>query len=280
MQKKETLETLETSGNRVEGNTRTSTPRIVPGLRWCFTWNHYTEEGMETLETQFIEGGIKYLFEREIGKKSGIPHLQGYIESPIKIRPTERFGIKEIHWEKMKGTMEQSAKYCTKDMCDVHTNIKIPRKLKILQEEQLYNWQRTVENIIKEEPDDRTIYWFWEPNGNMGKTTFCKYLSHKYGAIPLEGKKNDILYCAAENPSDVYIWDLERSMEDHVGYGALEKIKNGYFMCAKYESKPIVRNCPHVLVFANFLPNVTALSRDRWCIRNINENMVDGLEFV
>ena len=27
------------------------------------------------------------------------------------------------------------------------------------------------------------IYWFWEPNGCSGKTSFCKYLYLKYGAI-------------------------------------------------------------------------------------------------
>lgn len=126
--------------------------------------------------------------------------------------------------------------------------------------------------ILNEEPDDRTIHWIWESKGMTGKTTFCKFLSHYHGAIPLEGKKNDILYCAAEFESDLYVWDLERSMEDFVSYGALEKIKNGYYMCAKYESKPIIRPCPHILVFANFPPDEDKLSKDRWNIINLNDN--------
>ena len=63
--------------------------------------------------------------------------------------------------------------------------------------------------------------------------------------------------------------DIERSMEDYISYGAIEKIKNGYFMCAKYESKPIIRNPPHLLIFANFKPNIDELSLDRWVIREL-----------
>jgi len=65
-------------------------------------------------------------------------------------------------------------------------------------------------------------------------------------------------------PSLVYIYDIERSLEDHISYGAIEKIKNGYFMCSKYESKPIIRPCSHVICFANFEPNNMKLSVDRW----------------
>lgn len=133
----------------------------------------------------------------------------------------------------------------------------------------LYEWQLKVIEIISSEPDDRTINWFWEPNGESGKTCFSKYLCHKYEAIMLEGKKNDILYCAAEHDSELYIWDLERSMEKFVSYSALEKIKNGLYMCSKYKSKPIIRNCPHIIVFANFEPDESKLSKDRWNIVRI-----------
>ena len=103
----------------------------------------------------------------------------------------------------------------------------------------------------------------------MGKTCFGKYLCANHGAIPIDGKKNDILYCCAEFESDIYIFDFERSREDFTPYGAMEKVKDGLYMCAKYESKPIIRNSPHMIVFANFEPDTEQLSLDRWVIKRI-----------
>lgn len=260
----EKMETVGNSWKQNEGNTR---PRFVPSKHWCFTLNNWEIQELETLETVCKEKEIKYCIGKEVGE-NGTPHLQGFISSKTKIRPMETFKNKRIHWEKCKGNEEQNIKYCTKDN-NYTTNIKIKKPLTILKEEQLYEWQIDIIKIIEQEPDDRKIYWYWEEKGCAGKTTFSKYLSSKYEAIPLEGKKNDILYCAAEFESEIYIWDLERSMESYVSYGALEKIKNGYYMCSKYESKPIIRNPPHVIVFANFAPDESKLSRDRWEIRNI-----------
>ena len=53
----------------------------------------------------------------------------------------------------------------------------------------------------------------------------------------------------------------------------LKKSKNGYFMCSKYESKPIIRNSPHVFIFANFEPDVKELSLDRWNVVKLNNEI-------
>jgi len=58
-------------------------------------------------------------------------------------------------------------------------------------------------------------------------------------------------------------------MEEYISYGAMEKIKNGFYMSSKYESKPIIRNCPHIICFANFEPDYDKLSQDRWKVHNI-----------
>lgn len=251
-----------------EGNTVSSPP---PSIRWVFTLNNYSKEEYEELKTFCSSECKAFIIGKEIGEK-GTPHLQGYIEHKKKIRLS---GLKKIngrcHWEKAKGNQLQNIEYCSKDGDFETSGLKIKKPVKTLKESQLYNWQLDIIKIIKEEPDDRTIYWYWEPKGCAGKTTFCKYLSIKYEAIPIEGKKNDILYCAAEYESNIYLMDIERSMEDYISYGAIEKIKNGYFMCSKYESKPIIRNCPHIFIFANFMPDTSKLSRDRWCIKDISK---------
>lgn len=264
---------METVGNGPPGNTkladRSEKKRPVPSKRWCFTLNNWVESDLETLELMFKDAECEYIIGKEIGE-SGTPHLQGYIRAPTKIRALEKFKTKNVHWESCRGSHEENIRYCTKDGNYVG-NVFVPRRPNLLSEEQLFPWQRAVLDIVLTVPDDRTIHWYWEPEGMAGKTTFCKYLSAKHRAIPLEGKKNDILYCAAMYETDVYVWDLERSMQEYISYGALEKIKNGYFMCSKYESKPIVRACPHVFVFANFPPDLSALSRDRWKVVKIGQ---------
>lgn len=255
------MEDTGSNGSERVGNTK----RPSPSKHWCFTLNNYKEKHIQSLNSTF--GSIKdckYIVGREVGEE-GTPHLQGYVYFPTKKRPLSLGLSKRIHWEKCKGSQIENIKYCSKEGATFGNLLPI-RPLKVLKEEQLYLWQKKVVSIIQKEPDDRKIYWFWEPDGNTGKTTFSKYLSHVYGAIPIEGKKNDILFCAAQYEANIYIFDLERSMEEYVSYAAMEKIKNGYFMCSKYESRPINRNPPHVIVFANFAPDESKLSSDRWKI--------------
>lgn len=248
------------------GNTKLTPKQESDCKRWCFTLNNYGENDIENLKKVFHSD--KFIIGEEVGE-NGTPHLQGYVNFDKKKRLTALKKIdNRIHWEKCKGSEEDNIKYCSKDGKYV-TNLKVKKPLKLLKPEQFKDWQQDIIKIIEAEPDDRKVYWFWETVGNIGKTTFCKYLSAVYGAVPIEGKKNDILYCAAEFEADIYIMDIERSMEDYISYGAIEKIKNGYFMCAKYESKPIIRNPPHLLIFANFKPNIDELSLDRWVIREL-----------
>lgn len=259
---------MENSSDRSKqsGNTK----QIAPAKKWCFTLNNWNEKEYDTILKVISSNSSNiYIIGKEIGE-NGTKHLQGFIKFPIKCRPFKIFDNKRIHWEKCRGSEKDNIIYCSKDG-DYTTNTKVPKNVTILEDKNLYNWQKKIIDIIKKNPDDRTIHWFWEPNGCAGKTTFCKYLSVKYGAIPIEGKKNDILFCAANFDSDIYLFDFERDMEDYISYAAMEKIKNGYYMCAKYESKPIIRNCPHVLCFANFPPDTSRLSEDRWKITRLSE---------
>lgn len=252
------------SGSEV-GNTKPR--RCNSAVRWSFTWNNYIKNEIDNFTKLLNEKCKGWIFGREIGSNTHTPHLQGYIELKKKGRPIELFGYKEIHWEVSKGTKEDNIKYCSKDG---DYEYKLFKPLKIIKD--LYHYQQFIVDLIKKEPDDRTIYWFWEKIGNTGKTSLTKYLMYHYNACLLEGKKNDILYVASLNDAPIYIYDLERTMEEFVPYGALEKIKNGCYMSGKYESCTILRNSPHVIVFANFKPETDALSKDRWKIYNINKD--------
>lgn len=286
MPKKNKVEQMEKgdfSGNTKKKNPKDTKPRVVQTRYWVFTYNNYENDDVKILEQRFKEMECKYIFGKEVGEQ-GTPHLQGFVVCPKKIRWSEFKLTNKIHWEKMKKTVEQNIMYCSKDN-NYYTNFekkyfKKKKPLKILQESQFYMWQKEVVKIVDNDPDDRSIWWFWETKGNVGKTTFCKYLCHEYGAVIIEGKKNDILHCAAEAETDIYIFDFERSMEEYISYSAMEKIKNGMFMSGKYESKMILRNSPHVICFANFKPDISKLSADRWKIHKLkNDEYYDKKDF-
>jgi len=185
------------------GNTKT--PQISPAKQWCFTLNNYSQNDFTSL-CEFFSSNGAYIIGEEVGAE-GTPHLQGYIRFNKKCRPLSLNLNPKIHWEKCKGSEVQNIAYCSKDgKFSTNINIPVPKKpVKTLTEAQLYNWQKEIIEIIKQPPDDRSIYWYWEENGNMGKTTFAKYLALTYKAIPIEGKKT-IYYIVPQNSNLKYIY--------------------------------------------------------------------------
>lgn len=260
-----------TQWNGAEGNTSTSAPRVTPSKYWCFTLNNYTMEQLEHLEHYFKKTDTQYIMGLEGQDKT--PHIQGYVEFKKRLRPRETIKIKEIHWERCKGTKEQNIKYCSKEG-NYRTNMEIEKPLEDPMEGlTFYEWQTEILDMIKTKPDKRKIYWYYDEKGGAGKTTFVKHVCMKYPkkSIFINGKANDIKCAIAslEFKPEICIFHFTRSVEDYVSYEALESVKDGIFFSGKYESSMFIMNCPHVLVFANFLPNEDKLSKDRWIIKNL-----------
>jgi len=260
----------------VPDSTKTSrkgNPQPSARVYHFLTWNNYPDDWKAIFST----GGDmfrRFVIQEEIAPTTGTPHLQGIIQCDRRRRDTEFKLPVQIHWEKMAGSFQEAARYCSKEESRkpgtfpfVKDCIILP-KLHII--EPTYPWELEILNLLTCAPDSRKIYWYWESIGNAGKTSFAIYLAHKYGAICLEGKKNDILYCAAENDAPIYIYDIPRSHNaNFISYESIEKIKNGFYMSSKYESKCIIRPKPHVFVFANEPPDTSKLSGDRWVIKEI-----------
>jgi len=267
------------------GNTKTPSgsmkmARIAGAKRWPFTWNNYPENWLQKIEVGLK--GANWIGVPEVGE-SGTPHIQGYVEFPIKVRPIGYMGMpKEIHWgdengKSARGTREDNVAYCTKNGSEgKEGNLRVPRPLKLLHADSLYEWQKEIIQIISGEPCDRKIYWYWGET-NIGKTTFAKYLSAKYGAIPLSGKaadmKNGVVQykqASGETPELIIIPIPKTFNYEYISYEGIEQIKDMYFYSGKYEGGVIVGNCPHIIVFANQEPpNMEALATDRWVIRQI-----------
>ena len=139
-------------------------------------------------------------------------------------------------------------------------------------------WQAALMNIILEEPSPRKIHWIWETVGNAGKSWMATYLATMHGATVLTaGKKVDMAYIFAQKPTRTVLFDLSRTTEpteDKKGwldgiYSLAEDLKNGRVVSTKYESKTVFFPTPHVIFFANFEPDMTKWSADRYFIKMI-----------
>lgn len=244
--------------------------------KWVFTINNPRDTDDTLL--RLLLSKSKYVYQREQGEE-GTQHIQGYCEF---INARSFKSMKEIlpraHIEKCRDS-DASILYCQKE----ETRIAGPwgplviQKIKDpLKDKELKQWQQDIINLLYEEPDERTIHWYYDSNGGAGKTSLAKHLCIKYPnqILYCGGKSTDIKYAISKfieegNYPNMCIFDYTRSMEAYVSYEALETIKNGIFFNNKYESKMILYNSPHVVVFSNFKPELERLSLDRWNIIDI-----------
>lgn len=137
----------------------------------------------------------------------------------------------------------------------------------------LLPWQVQICDIIEGETDNRTIHWIVS-NGNVGATVLCKYLVAKEDAIcATKGCYSDlaqILAGEAKNGRDlnektVIVFNYGRSASG-ISYAGLESIKDGLITSAKYESRTLCFNSPHLFIFANKLPDIKRFTKDKWKI--------------
>lgn len=240
--------------------------------KWDFVLNNYNEEEVCQIK-QFIttfckKGGFGY----EVGE-SGTPHLQGFLSLIKKERKSALYKKAGFIRASLRPTRNEEAliEYCKKDK-NFWTH-GLPKPIKII--ENLYDWQKKIEDIFLTEPDDRKVYWFWDENGNIGKTAFIKYMVVKYKCLFCSGGKyQDIMNLVFNQDMDNcrgVFFNIPRANKGHVSYASLEAIKDGLICNTKYETGVKIFNPPHLFVFANFPPDdLYELSLDRWIITNLD----------
>lgn len=125
--------------------------------------------------------------------------------------------------------------------------------------------------MVKKEASQRQVYWYWDKDGNCGKTTLAKHLKILYGKrlLYLNGMSRDVLFALAKRIDkgidvEIVIFGLSRQDKNGCSYKSIEIIKDGLGFSGKYESCEILMNNVHVIVFANFEPEYEKLSTDRW----------------
>lgn len=255
--------------------------KINSSKKWVFTWHNYPEDHTIILRQAFEATKVeKWIFGREVCPTTGGLHLQGFIEFEEKNRWSALKLPKGIWWGKCKGTAAQNLKYCSKDG-DYDASITMPRPLVRMTKDMLRPWQSAIADLFVKPEDPlfgRSIYWFWEPDGNIGKSILATYFADNTKDIMVSGKANDMKFGVTsyvqknEEGPDLIIVDIPRSIEQRfVSFTGIEEIKNGLFFNGKYESAMVRYNRPHVVCFANCPPDISQCSLDRWHIHNVNE---------
>lgn len=155
--------------------------------------------------------------------------------------------------------------------------------------ETLRPFQEKLWNIMQGKPDGRSIYWLWDTVGNVGKTTFVKHCDSVVGdKVRYSSSLGSAKDCACwirniiENQrwrGDTLLIDLPRSYDGRDSiYEGLEMLSNSMCTSMKYVGGSLIWQPNHVIVTANFLPDQSKMSKDRWKLWRIYTNEQEGGE--
>lgn len=154
-----------------------------------------------------------------------------------------------------------------------------------------YTWQKELfEKVDKPTSyESREITWIFETKGNTGKSYFGEYWFRtdpkRFYYTNAIGSTKDfatIIKTAVSSGWNGHciIIDLTRSHEekDYI-YAPLEQVKGGCITSTKYEGGTIdLGGRPHVVVLANWPPNFSKLSLDRWDCNEIDYTDSDHID--
>lgn len=241
-----------------------------PSNGWCFTLNNYSESEFSSIVQLLGDNDDKYnyIVGKEVGEE-GTPHLQGYValkDNKKKFRMTSfekicvRNNVKCLRCFRAKGDKYANLNYCGKTDLDAVTNIVAKRECVIYDDWSDYGWALDLIEIIKGEPDEREILWYWGKQGG-GKTAMIKYLVKRHGAIVLSGStsnmKNGIIEYEKVNGDTprIIVSNIPFDKDlDRMSYSGYEEIKDMVFYSGKYEGGMVCGANPHLIIFANGKP--------------------------
>ncbi len=269
------------SSKRVGNSKPPSTKQISPAKRWCFTLNNYSETDCSSIVPILTTFCDKYRIAKEIGE-SGTPHLQGFISFKTKARPMSVFDFTtSMHWEAAKGNDQAQVDYIGSNLKNKSSKSELwlshgmplpPAPIEI--DLRWNTWLLDLKEKLLEKPDNRTVNWYWSEDGRFGKTQFTRYMIANHNAqLVAGGKYSDITNLIFHTDMDLcrcVIINLPRDFKN-VSYSAIESIKDGLVCNMKsHTNGSKIFNPPHVVVFANFPPEKSKLSNDRWNIFNVD----------
>lgn len=176
------------SNTEASGNTNTYRSRC-----FFFTLNNPTEAELSQIRNTSNTAIVDQLVgQMELGA-NGTPHAQFCIKYH---NPRFFHNVKEdwprAHIERCRNWLK-AVQYCSKNetrngetwgFVPIHDPIAEPRE-----------WQQNILNILNEEPNDRSIVWVVDIEGNQGKTALCKHICLTNPlAVYVTGKAADVKY--------------------------------------------------------------------------------------
>lgn len=229
------------------------------------------------------EWAKKWVFQEETSD-SGYNHFQGRISLIKKLRMNELISkTRDVfigcHWSITSSATHEGARFNYVMKADTRVAgpwkdddeepPKLTRQLRAFMEQEKYEWQLQLENMVQQ-TDDRRIIVIVDNEGNQGKSIFCEYLEYQKLAyeIPPFTAMEDVMQCAMSiKVQKAYLIDMPRGMkkEKLAGfYAGLESLKNGVMYDKRYAFKKRRIDRPQVVVFTNTVPDISLLSADRW----------------
>lgn len=131
--------------------------------------------------------------------------------------------------------------------------------------------QQEVLELLDRQSDRQVLVWF-DSTGGIGKSFFTRWLVERRRAyyVPptVDNSKQIIQYvCAGYKGQPYIVIDIPRSAKWNQSlYTAIESIKDGLVYDTRYTAKiRDIWGCK-ILVLTNTMPNLDALSKDRWII--------------
>lgn len=135
----------------------------------------------------------------------------------------------------------------------------------------IMKWEQDVLDIVNGPVDKRAIHWFYEENGDVGKTVMAKHLDYNYNAFYCTGGKAvDIAHAYKFEP--IVVFNLVASVDETTMsylYKVLEEFKDGIFSSGKYNSIVKRFKIPTVLVFSNMRPDDSKMKKNRLKVHRI-----------
>lgn len=264
-------------GNTKSPNSAKKKPREAGKIHWFLTliWPHGSNLSyVRELERWLKLHVTRYTMQLERGEETGYEHMHMQITTKTK----KRFEWFKTHLSRVVNcevtrNIEAAFGYCMKEETRiagpwVYPEPPLPGVRDPLAYIPLKHWQAEIKQIIDGDVCPRTIYWYYDPIGGTGKTHFGRHLMIHYDIAFFQGgKKADMAH--SWRGEKICLFNFSRETEGHVSYDTLESLKDGLIFSGKYESGVKFYEQPHVIVFANWPPNLDALSHDRWNVVEI-----------
>ena len=184
-------------------------------------------------------------------------------------------------------------KYAARDLRDaqaviaIRNSVHVQQRIMELDEFVPYAWQRDIIAMCETVGDDRKINVIWDPEGGKGKTLLSKWLMYtnpnKYYVVNVMSNMYHMATIVSNAlasgwSGDTLILNLSRSNADHKIYDALECIRDGMITSQKGMNSGTVLWCMrHMIIMCNWMPKLSAMSKDRWVVWSIVDGNKGGL---